>query len=329
MLARKYTSEEIQFLKENYPSKGASFCAEHLKRPISSIHHKVSRLDIGFNVEKFYTTEDLEIIKRYYVEYGAKFCQKYVSLTYDQITGLANNILGLKRNRESINWNTLNTRTLNRDVLSINLDNILLNPKACYILGILWADGHINKKGHDISICLVEDDMKYIEHLFDEIGIWNVSLVNKTKEHHKQQIKRQIHDFRFASFLKDHSYTNKTIDSPCNIINKIPDENKKYFYRGYLDGDGNIYYSEKYKKGSLSFYSSYDQDWTFIKKLAENLNIELYQQLYVLPDKGRYSYMRTGSRKSIIALGEYIFDGFEEDKIGFERKFNILQKFKT
>jgi hypothetical protein len=46
-----YSQEEICFLKENYPLKGGRFCAEKLKRTLSSIHNICKKQNISVNVE--------------------------------------------------------------------------------------------------------------------------------------------------------------------------------------------------------------------------------------------------------------------------------------
>ena len=41
------------------------------------------------------------------------------------------------------------------------------------------------------------------------------------------------------------------------ILNKIPNNLKKYFFRGYFDGDGSIYKYEKYYQVGLNITSTY------------------------------------------------------------------------
>ena len=40
---KKYTDEEINFIKENYPTKGSKYCAEQLNRSVNAINKRLKR----------------------------------------------------------------------------------------------------------------------------------------------------------------------------------------------------------------------------------------------------------------------------------------------
>lgn len=70
MRKNNYTEAEIQFLKENYPSKGGKYCSEYLNRTMGSIHshcilHKIKRIKSfegdSFNMNNVLPIKDKEI----------------------------------------------------------------------------------------------------------------------------------------------------------------------------------------------------------------------------------------------------------------------------
>ena len=56
-----------------------------------------------------------------------------------------------------------------------------------YFLGVLWTDGHINKKNYSISInCILNDSLEY-KKSFDKIGKWNFYMHPKRKDNEQPQ----------------------------------------------------------------------------------------------------------------------------------------------
>lgn len=58
-MAKQYSNEEIEFLKENAPKFGAQICAEKLNRKVDSVRYKLSRLGICSRRDKSLTKEDI------------------------------------------------------------------------------------------------------------------------------------------------------------------------------------------------------------------------------------------------------------------------------
>lgn len=59
-MAKQYSNEEIEFLKENAPKFGAQICAEKLNRKVDSVRYKLSRLGICSKRDKSLTKEDID-----------------------------------------------------------------------------------------------------------------------------------------------------------------------------------------------------------------------------------------------------------------------------
>jgi hypothetical protein len=57
----KWTPEEIDFLKINYPKYGSAYCAKHLNRTISAVNRQASKQNIKYDwIKPQYQKENLE-----------------------------------------------------------------------------------------------------------------------------------------------------------------------------------------------------------------------------------------------------------------------------
>jgi hypothetical protein len=101
------------------------------------------------------------------------------------------------------------------------------------------------------------------------------------------------------------------------LIHKIPEELLKYWYRGYLDGDGSIYV-----KGGivqLGFSGPYEQDWDFVEELSRRLEVSSFGiQRFIRKNGNRHSAFRITNVADVKRVLDFIYDDYDE--IGFPRK---------
>lgn len=108
-----YTKEEIQFVKDNYPIKGAQFCAEYLGVSVACVSDLATkRLGLKRHGIK-YTKEEIQFVKDNYPAKGAQFCADYLGVSRAAASDLATKRLGLKR---------FGVRTGKRQVYCLELD---------------------------------------------------------------------------------------------------------------------------------------------------------------------------------------------------------------
>lgn len=196
------------------------------------------------------------------------------------------------------------------------------NPKTSYLLGLLWADGSITerpkKNEKSIQISILSSDFKQIESIFKESGDWNISYGKQHLKYKnwKPQTRAYIYNKTLYDYLKTNNYKEKNL-AP-RIIENIPSEFKHYWFRGLLDGDGCI--DIKYKRFHLS--SEHDQDWTFMVKLCEELDIsgKIYKEIR---KNGKSSYFSISGINNLKKFLDYIYKG---ENFGFNRKY---EKYKT
>lgn len=199
-----------------------------------------------------------------------------------------------------------------------------MTPEAAYILGFIWADGHIQKKQGGIVIDCVKEDMDILERTFDTIGKWG-------KYESKRQGKREARIFRtynrpLVDFLLKMDFGSKSMNNQEKIMKIIPDDLKLYFWRGLFDGDGCLHIG-KCKNGKLSIAGSYEQDWSTLISFFSVFNISFHIDRR-LGEKSKSSTASLFRQNEVVKFMEYIYKNFENDQIGLSRKFNKLKKTK-
>lgn len=207
----------------------------------------------------------------------------------------------------------------------INVDEFLkFGPESSYILGLMWADGTISKYG--VSITGVKEDLILNKRLFEIFGSWGYYYRDTWLDkdvNRKEQMSVHIGEKMLIDRLKTYGYDSKII--PRFILDLIPKENLKYWWRGYVDGDGCFYFNLNQRHKDFFFTSYYDQDWSFVESLFNLLDIK-YR---IVKRHGKMNNGRSSSSSRIIIkgddgvlkFGEFLYNDYENDKIGYVRKY--------
>lgn len=277
------TQEELDFLKQYYPSKGAKFCSIKLNRSESSIRNICFRN-------------------------GIKLSEEYKKYIYK--------LVGEKSSE---------TKSKSNKIYKVNPAQFLSpnTPEVAYILGLLWADGHVRKSGyyHSIVISCLREDLLEIKNIFERTGDWRY--YEQQAKDRRPQLQIQTSNKILVNFLQDNDYTAKSTASACKILSKIPEHLQHYWFRGLVDGDGCFYIKNNEKE--ITIASSYEQDWAYMEKISNFLNIEfkIEQKTQIQSGKlNKSSVFKIRKLESIKKFGDYIYKNYENDKMGFTRKYN-------
>ena len=197
-------------------------------------------------------------------------------------------------------------------------------PEIAYILGLLWADGTIRQHKYENTIALEcqLEDIKIFLPIFLSTGKWKCYYRNRINR--KPQGCIRTNNKPLVNFLKDNDYNAKSIESAYKILSKIPVNLKHYWFRGFLDGDGCIT-----KDGRIEFSSSINQKWDFITLLFDSMNIKYKTRILTRIVKGKThsaSSIRL-SKKNSIPFSKYIYQNYEYDNIGLQRKYNRYKEY--
>lgn len=277
-----------------------------------------------------------DFIRKHYSTNGSYWCSEQLGIDRRKI-GCRANQMGIKLNKSVRSSIISQTRPKkSNDEYSVNPEQFfdIKTPEVAYILGLLWADGYVlrrfpvNKKTgyiqaeYRIQFGSTYEDFKQFLPILDRVGRWRVTYV-KASKHRKKQGKATISNRPLTEFLIANDYTSKSSDSACKIISRIPDHLKHYWFRGLFDGDGCIYHNPDGLHIKMSICSSYNQDWTYVNTLFQNVLVEssFFIHRTVRKNGNKFSKVEVVKRSAILKFLNYIYSGYDADRIGLTRKY--------
>ena len=196
-------------------------------------------------------------------------------------------------------------------------------PESVYILGLLWADGHINKKSNSISIECNRDDIDFFYSVFKETGEYN--LYYRHRKNRKEQGVINCSSYELSNFLKENNYMEKSLLSPNKILSKIPENLIHYFFLGWSDGDGCFYHNTKKTLIQFIISGSYEQDWSSLTNICEKLKINFKIDRFTTNKNHKYSRFLIYRNEDILNFGNFIYSG---KNLGLSRKFEKFFEIK-
>ena len=218
------------------------------------------------------------------------------------------------------------------DQYSVNPESFIVSPTptSAYIMGLLWADGHVknNNRMSSISLTTTYPDANEFIPIFLKTGVWRT--YDRTFSNHPTWRKRcdiKTNNRPIAEFLIEHDYDSKSIVSADKILSTIPPAITHYWFRGLLDGDGHIH-SDTVGTHNISFSGPYNQNWNFLVKLCEDLKIEYSIHQRKSSRGHQYSKLCVYGMYKVIKLCEYIYNGYPDDGLGLCRKYNSFLNLK-
>lgn len=279
-----------------------------------------------------FTESDIKFLTENYPKMGAKWCADILSLSVGQIVSKTSR-LGLKQSKEC------KTKTYSESKIkyekSRDLNSFSVNPKiftdlnneySIYLLGLIWADGHVtyaNNKSKTplIKHTSIENDSEDFLSIFLKTGDWKNFIYENKKLGYKPVRIINTSNRVLGEWLVDNGYRDK---NGCpKFLDKIPENLLHYFYRGLSDGDGcfehNIKHGKSYHKKQLKFTlsSGCNQNWSFVESVFNKLGLS-YGIRNQENKKGCTSYIHLKNKESLV-WAEYIYGGMD---FGLTRKKN-------
>ncbi len=267
-----------------------------------------------------FSEEEIEFIKVNYPLIGMSKCAKKLGRKYYTVKKAAWKYLGIKPTRAMTIKLSITERDKNY-VPKIPLAQFLNveKPEIAYVLGLLWADGHLsNDKNHrGISISLIKEDFVKIMWIFDKIGAWSKrdKFPKLNGKFTKPALVVSSYGKPITNYLLSKDYKEKSYKSPDKILSTIPEHLKHYFIRGYLDGDGCI----GLHSYNLIFTSTYEQDWSFLPKY--------FRIKRRIGKKGKNSSAEVTNKVDFLTYCSYIYHGAENDGIYLPRKYERFKRY--
>ena len=203
--------------------------------------------------------------------------------------------------------------------------NIIDTPNKAYVLGILFADGNVSKKGNYITISLQERDKDVLDALNKEYGgNRKLSFLEYSKKNKNWQnqycltvASKKMHD----DIIRQGAMPQKSLN--LRFPKYVPDELIRHFVRGYFDGDGNL----AKKEDRCSLISTVD----FCEQLADIVSNVLNIHATIMYCHGREDKttrtFQIAGKCQVKAFLDWIY---EDADIYMERKYSLyLSKYYT
>jgi intein-encoded DNA endonuclease-like protein len=236
-----------------------------------------------------------------------------------KIVGCSNNHVG-KILRENFNLRVICPYVNRKYYINEAFLDDMNKESAAYFLGLMFADGNVDKKNHSVKLGLVESDISILLKLSEYIQPTKpLSILKQSKGHLNLR----------ALIINSKKFKNKLISLGC-IPNKTyslawPNYNFnlngiRHFLRGYFDGDG-CFYVGKNNNGKIYFnVTGYKDIINSIKKyLIENLSINC--SIRVASKTGCQDILSLNiyGARQVELLGDFIY---KDSSIFLGRKYN-------
>ena len=266
---------------------------------------------------------EIEILKSNYKKLGAKGCLvKLNGKTVEQIRSKASD-LKLKLDKSTLS--KVNKKYKNN--FDINRLYNIKEAEIAYILGYVWADGYISKKYNRIALVISKSDGDEVKNILMTLPWLLYTHIDPIEKNHSKLSRFFIYDYDIHNFFVCNDYLVKSGASPDKILSKIPNELKRYWWRGYFDGDGTVFLrSVKNKKDTWSyganFSSCYNQNWEFAYDLANFLGINFRLSKFIDKNKEGGSRIIISRFDYLERFYNFIYSGME---FGLSRKKKIFE----
>lgn len=235
MTRKKWTIEDIEYLKANIGNATFEELAEHFCVSRNSIAHKASKLGISRKSlsGQLWTVEEDNLLRQHFI-YAPKnmLVRLFPNRTWVAILQRGLKTLGLTRKSQDKYF--INYKALSK-----------WNEFTAYLLGFTMADGYIKRNhGARHENSLQFELAVYDKDILEKIAR-NLDFEGPITESKRGTAKLYISNTKVLDDLieKGVPATNKTINAkfPPNI----PKDLIRHFIRGLFDGDGSIYIDEQ------------------------------------------------------------------------------------
>jgi hypothetical protein len=270
-----------------------------------------------------------EFLKTHYAARGPKWCAEQLQISLKRAKRAGK--------RFGLRVDLLQFRRKASHEYRVNPDAFITPTKKdiAYLLGMLWADGSVCFSTSSPSVILsqVATDMVDLRPILERTGQWRFTY-RPANGSHQESARAYTSNRPLAEHLGAHGYRAKSKVSACAIIQTIPVELRHLFFRGLFDGDGCLHFRRGEKQRvALTIASDYEQDWTFMEKLCQELRVDyrinriVHRERTACGRQHRASTFWINRHRSIHAFLSYVYCGREADGLGLNRKWTLWQDF--
>lgn len=198
------------------------------------------------------------------------------------------------------------------------------SKESAYVLGLICADGSMNRTTSRIEISTKLSDIKMLNNIRNLIcpgkRIYTKNRCGGFIGGDSKYAQLDICSRYLYNKVKDFGiYPNK---STTMMFPKIPEIYMSHFIRGYFDGDGCIYFNENNKNKHLIYFCG---SLPFLTSVGENITRELLISSKKMVRDGeifRTTYYSCEARK----ICDWMYS--DSDNLRLDRKYNVFMSLK-
>lgn len=103
----RWTEQEIEFLRLEYPKYGPRYVANVLQKSVQGVKMKASLLKIRYD-KFFWKQEEVAFLKKYYPRYGLLYCAQKLNRSPGSVKGAAQRVTGSTKGTSQNGLNSKN-----------------------------------------------------------------------------------------------------------------------------------------------------------------------------------------------------------------------------
>lgn len=276
---------------------------------------------------KFYSKEEIRFLEENIDKFGSEICASKLGRTERSVIMACYRKIGHCKFVCDASLEEIEELEFKNDFnfLDINFETAKKPKELAYFLGYFWADGYI-RKDKCLVMEIAKEDGDDIDKILSEIADFTIYERERAGRKPQKTFFYKDHKNEIPDRLISMGKYSKSLESHKKIIEYIPDLYINYFFRGLIDGDGNLYTSplnSKHHCTQITIAGRSGQDWDYIIEFVKNkygLSFKSQNRSY---NEYKSSVIRATDKTKIVEFLEKIYN--EDDGIYLTRKYNKIK----
>jgi len=275
-MGRRWTNEEIQFLKKNYRNITAKEIAKKLNRTITSIHNMARKLKIVKHVKKWNKEMVLRELKNFAKKIGHSPSRRELIIhnRYDLLKACIRYFETFNNAKKLLNLKEYSAKDGGK--FKTFKVKKTLSPEVGYIIGVILGDGNITKSG----IYLTCKDKDFVDYFASQIEKWSgkapsVGFHPSSQLYFARFSSMDSKKF-FETLLKPIKLEGRRLYIYTNLswILNTTLEFQKQVFKGFFDSEGNIFVDTKKGNYGFSMWNTDKNILLLMKKIGKKFGLK-------------------------------------------------------
>jgi hypothetical protein len=191
------------------------------------------------------------------------------------------------------------------------------DPLYAYLLGLFWADGHVEKAHNKIALISTKPDCDHFKKIIEKSGDWGFYLY---KTIWKDRFEASTSNFYLKNLLVELGFQEKDKGFE-RVFSHLTEKFVPAFLLGLSDGDGCFCSNESKSSYRFSLCGQKNQNWDAIINLLVSLGVKHKVETFS-GKNGSFSKIHINGKFMIKKFGEHIYNN--NVTLGLPRKYQAF-----